>query len=549
MGGMFSTIHAVSVCVIAAALQGCAIVGRTAPWLSAYTTSPSLRGACAADGVEPGLPCYFEPLSRCALHDALVGAPPPTNLLRRNQQDHLRLNPLLSLAARRTNLTSDLLLVSSALAWLMRPRPQLAAAVRLFGDRAGLGRSAAQARAGSVESAAAAAAGPDAAGARIIAMHVRHGDKPANSARALGASAWRVGAESFELWGRRVASLLGAEAVLLMTDDAEVERELGSKQLFRVAPAPMRCAAGARRAGADPRAAQQGAKRLLKHMAATMGGSAAPHTHPPPGHEAMQEASSPSGDECGGALFRDDGVLILSGVMLLANCAATVGTLNSNVDRAVVELAAARRFPPLFFDPLNDVWSAFAAREVLWLGAVAGNRRVHRTMERLRADGDPWSGAGGHAGGHAGGAQAGAGLGSPLGAGRAAEDSEAETAAASAAPPTGGCNSHLSRSLHAAARRACRAADNSTARLSAMLRAAKLLSEPGADEACCAACAGVPNATKGRAEGCTALLRSFGMLRPPIRREAALLPPPLPPPPPPLRRRRLLDGARRRRRR
>tara|TARA_B110001452_G_scaffold202959_1_gene172976 strand:+ start:99 stop:332 length:234 start_codon:yes stop_codon:yes gene_type:complete len=77
--------------------------------------------------------------------------------------------------------------------------------------------------------------------------------------------------------------------------------------------------------------------------------------------------------------------------MLLANCAAFVGTQNSNVDRAIVELAAARRFPPLAFDPLNDAWSAFAAREVLWLGAVAGHRKVHRSSAPPRWELDPWN--------------------------------------------------------------------------------------------------------------------------------------------------------------
>ena len=236
VGGMFSTLHAVGVCVVAAALEGCALVGSTAPWMATYTTSAALRAECAAAGVAPGFPCYFQPLSRCTLADARAAAAAGTstadglpNMLRRNQQDHLRLNPLLTEAARRTNLTSDLLLVSSAVAWAMRPRAPLADAVALHGGRLGLSTAG--------------------AGARSVGMHVRRvplrsprfldygrpahtqpytllmltcshpnagadGDKPANSARALGAAAWRVSSESFELWGRRVAAMLGAERVL-----------------------------------------------------------------------------------------------------------------------------------------------------------------------------------------------------------------------------------------------------------------------------------------------------------------------------------------------
>ena len=203
VGGMFSTLHAVGVCVIAAALEGCALVGSTAPWMATYTTSAALKAECAADGVGPGMPCYFQPLSHCTLADARAAAAGAAaaaaagggegaaarvrladgvtatsadggvgrgllkNVLRRNQQDHLRLNPLLTEAARRTNLTSDLLLISSAVAWALRPRAPLSDAVATHGARLGLVGD---------------------AGARSVAMHVRHGDKPANSARALGAA-------------------------------------------------------------------------------------------------------------------------------------------------------------------------------------------------------------------------------------------------------------------------------------------------------------------------------------------------------------------------
>ena len=84
VGGMFSTLHAIGVCVIAAALEQCALVGTTAPWLAIYTTSAKLRASCTTAGVvRAGLPCYFEPLSHCTLP---ADGSPTKNLLRHNQQ-------------------------------------------------------------------------------------------------------------------------------------------------------------------------------------------------------------------------------------------------------------------------------------------------------------------------------------------------------------------------------------------------------------------------------------------------------------------------------
>ena len=78
---------------------------------------------------------------------------------------------------------------------------------------------------------------------------------------------------------------------------------------------------------------------------------------------------------CLQALWRDDGIQLFAGVALLAHGGAFLGTQSSNVGRAIVELQAARRYPPVVFDMLNDLYRAEFSYEKVWLGATAGVKR------------------------------------------------------------------------------------------------------------------------------------------------------------------------------
>ena len=138
------------------------------------------------------------------------------------------------------------------------------------------------------------------------------------------------------------------------------------------------------------------------------------------------------------------------------------------------------------------------------------------TVERLRGDDDPFGGRGGvedapaaSSGGEYGGGAGSSGAASSEAAGGAALEA-AEAAQAARAPPTGGirCNSHTSRALRSATRRACHAAADTSDRALALARAVRLLREPGAEEFCCAACGAVPNATKHNSS-CSVLLRAL----------------------------------------
>ena len=90
-------------------------------------------------------------------------------------------------------------------------------------------------------------------------------------------------------------------------------------------------------------------------------------------------------DLCGPKWAADDGILLAAGALLLANGLAFIGTLISTVDVAVVELMAARRFPPSVYDVLNDVYPGFKSADLTerpWRGAV-GNRTREPERERL----------------------------------------------------------------------------------------------------------------------------------------------------------------------
>ena len=69
------------------------------------------------------------------------------------------------------------------------------------------------------------------------------GDKHSLYSKHMKEHGWRVGAQSFDAWGRRVAADIGAERALYMTDDPRVMSALESSgdDFFRLVPAPRNC--------------------------------------------------------------------------------------------------------------------------------------------------------------------------------------------------------------------------------------------------------------------------------------------------------------------
>ncbi len=105
------------------------------------------------------------------------------------------------------------------------------------------------------------------------------------------------------------------------------------------------------------------------------------------------EAGAPAG-RCGGVA--DEGLLMLSGVLMLSRCISFVGTMASNVDKTVALLMAARRFPPALHDLINDVWSPGAMGTARFEGATWHGAMVQVPNDRNepRPDEAAWRGRG-----------------------------------------------------------------------------------------------------------------------------------------------------------
>ena len=77
--------------------------------------------------------------------------------------------------------------------------------------------------------------------------------------------------------------------------------------------------------------------------------------------------------------------------LLLAQCGAFVGTQLSNLDAATVELMSVLRYPPTYFDVLNDVHRGCLSDEQVWYAGIHPNRRPLAKDSILLANGS-WLG-------------------------------------------------------------------------------------------------------------------------------------------------------------
>jgi hypothetical protein len=312
--------------LIQAVLKGCTMIGgiwpseRTSP----LNTGLTLRDWCTRQN-RLFDECYFLPVSNCSWAPG------------KSVQYLIELNDLSAALERVANLTglrSELLVMGTAMSWLMRPQSELREAVEHYGKVLGLAQSGAR--------------------HRRVAMHIRRGDKYSLHPKHLGNHSWRIHPASFVTWGRRVSAIVGAERVLYMSDDEELNLTHRGGSLFQLAPAPRRCVpsgvdklnSGRFKNGMKMKA-QDAFRQLIAHpeIWASRKRTA----------ERLQWVL-PQLDECGSEMWADDGIYFYAGVLLMAQCATFIGLQISNVGMAVAELMATQRHPPVVYDVLNDVY-------------------------------------------------------------------------------------------------------------------------------------------------------------------------------------------------
>ena len=349
------------------------------------TTSNELRRRCTSSH-RWSMECYFLPISPCrAACDQ--DAPP---------RDHIRGPELcgtvqelsvyhtgthaffLDRIGHMTGLYSDLLIMGTLLSWVMRPQPELEEAVLRYDRTLGL----------------------DVPGVRHrrLAMHIRRADKhslnPSKSRarreQRIG-DLWRISDQSYITWSRRVASVIGAEHTLFMSDDAgllfgpKALEAQGSDGFFRHVPAPASCVPSF-------------AAGLMCQSPVTLGGNWAGTTKCPnrniPMHallDTLKKKTARSPEQpptsCGPDYLVDEGIQFYAGLLIMAHCGAFVGTQVSNIATAVVELMASVHHPPLYFDLLGDMYRPFTSDDKVWEFGIGATRREVEQERMVRAGG------------------------------------------------------------------------------------------------------------------------------------------------------------------
>ena len=364
VGGSAQNLRKLAHALLDATLHSCALVGHWPQWVYAsVATGKELRERCIRSG-RLSLHCYFQPISVCSRNNSSKksDASGTFRFLTTNIDLSRRLDEL----GNRTGLRSEVLVMGTLLSWVMRPQPELRTAVERYG--AAMGFSSEQGRQGTRH--------------RRVALHIRRGDKYSLHAKHMQNHTWRVSPASFVAWSRRVASDIGAERVLYMTDDAKgldlaqhpASTMYGASSLFQFAPARRECMPSFLAASSRIATSHAAMARVLPSIG----------KHPETWMSRAQELQPQLGIDCGPDLLLDDGIQLFAGMMLLAQCAAFVGTQISNIGGVIVELMATQHHPPAFYDVLNDMHRPFLSDERVWYGGIHNSKSVRPLrVERL----------------------------------------------------------------------------------------------------------------------------------------------------------------------
>ena len=357
VGGAASNLKRLAFHLALASLEGCALVGRypRALFPAGLMTGELLRERCTASS-RFGLECYFVPVSTCPV--------PNGTWVRIIRVNRTSIPSVLDRVATSTGLGSELLTMGTLHAWIMRPQPELLEAIRFYGAQLGLLAFGTR--------------------QRHIGMHIRHGDKTSlsdkNKNRNLGRDVFRVSAASFQAWGRRVGANMGAERVLFMSDDPQVINALqGSYGQYFVTPTPPNCTPSLAMGMGGGRAAGK-----FRSLIQVQRGYEARRGDRTVSARLTDDAGSDDETlECGPAYLQDDGIQLFASMMLVAQCAALIGTQISNVDAVIAELMATVHHPPVVIDVLNDLNQPTESDERVWHLGMHQARARPLSLERL----------------------------------------------------------------------------------------------------------------------------------------------------------------------
>lgn len=341
VGGTGSNLKRLAHHLLAAVLHGKAIVGRyPGGQHSRLSTNMLLRQRCEEEG-RLANECYLQPVSTC--HTPLFGK----NSSRHEHQldkcpsvSEPKVMSLMDLVANRTGLRSEALIMGSLQARILRPQPELRAAIKFYGRNAGFGSGGRH---------------------RIVSMHLRRGDKHSLYTKHLKNDSYRVSPVMSNLWARRVASDIGAEKAIFMSDDKHMIRILThqSDGFFLLAPAPAVCLPSytAGLLGVGRAAITLTGKKMQSYSTRQ--------------RESRDNFASP----CGEPYFVDDGIQFFAGIVLMAQSAAFIGTQVSNIDSVVVELMSNLQHPAVYYDVFNDLHRSYTSDENAWVGGSHFSRR------------------------------------------------------------------------------------------------------------------------------------------------------------------------------
>ena len=352
LAGAMQNRRRLAMALLQAVLTNCTMVdGWPSVRMSQLNTGLTLRHWCAKQN-RTSEQCYFLPVSNCHWR--------PGVSVDRQLISLYDMSAALERVGQLTGLRSELLVMGTVLSWVMRPQPELREALEHYGNVLGLSRGGAR--------------------HRRIAMHMRRGDKYSLHPKHMRNHSWRIQPASFVTWGRRVAAIIGAERVLYMSDDKEINLTALGGPLFQPAPAPRHCVPSGidglnsgRLVNGMKRTANQYLNKLIAH----------------PEIWASRRAREAEVTECGSELWADDGIFFYAGILLMAQCAAFVGLQISNVAMAITELMATQRHPPVAYDVLNDVYRGpYLSDERVWVNGVHNENSLRPVAHDRLANGD-----------------------------------------------------------------------------------------------------------------------------------------------------------------